>query len=118
MALTKVIIVDCEYLFDECIEIILGSLKNIKISRLTSLEGDELDKKIAEIRPDVLIFDETRCTMDSAHIFRLLQSKLVGDRVILMDASGDVMEIYNHQRIRLKEISDFLKLFQREVAAS
>ena len=112
MCQTKVLLIDCEFLFDECVENLLGTLDHIDVTRFKPTVGMDLDQAIGILKPDVLIFDETNCDLDPAHIFELLQKKKVQDRVILINAKGDLMQVYKRQQIKLEEVDDFLSLFQ------
>jgi chemotaxis response regulator CheB len=112
MCMTKVLIVDCEFLFDEIVENLLGALDHLAVTRLKPSNGMNLDQAIAFLKPDVLIFDETSCEIDPAHIFDILQKEQVRDRVILINANGDGVQVYERQQIKLEEVDDFLSLFQ------
>lgn len=96
------------------VEHVLAGRRNWKVLRVLGNCTDEsLSDEISYVNPDVLIVHEGVLADDAHRLIRFVQ-EYPQLKIIIINLTNNLIEIYNKQTIRIKEATDLLKLIEKD----
>lgn len=95
-------------LISQSVEHLLGGQENwtvLKISKERSIQN--LVQEVERVKPKVVVITQMECDLDT-----LLPLRLIADhpelKVITVNLENNLLEVYNRQKVRVKEACDLI----------
>ncbi len=101
-----------EDLLGRGVEVFLNTRSEWEVIRISDKQGvDFLTQEVERVKPDVVIIYQGNCAEDVPVPMRLLQAR-PGLKVITVSLENNSVEVYNKQKVWLKEVSDLLSVIE------
>lgn len=105
-----VLVLGKENLLGSVVELLLDTVKSWKIIRLTEADGKEISvADIKKLNPEIVILCQNEQPIEIELLMQLLD-ECSGLKVITVGLESNSIQVYNKQRVWIKEPADFLSI--------
>ena len=105
-----VLVLGKENLLGSVVELLLDTVKSWKIIRLTETDGKEINiADIKKLNPGIVILCQNEQPINIELLMQLLD-ECSGLKVITVGLESNSIQVYNKQRVWIKEPADFLSI--------
>lgn len=110
VALSHILILECELLLGAGLKSLLAEKSTLKINGITADNQVELLEQIGQLQPDVIVVDALSTLTDPFQLLAALNAYPKFLRVVEVSANDNRVCIYDRRQILLTQSSDLTKL--------